>query len=148
MSIPQTILDIAEICAQHGLKQLVLSPGSRNAPLTLAFNRHTAFKKYIISDERAAAYLAIGIAQSMNLPAILVSTSGTAVLNYGPAIAEAHYQQIPLLVITADRPPEWIDQNDGQAVRQKMYLRITQRKVSNCQLTYLILMLSGRFTEY
>jgi len=119
LSIPQTILDIAEICAQHGLNQLILSPGSRNAPLTFAFHRHSAFTKYLISDERSAGYLALGIAQSSNLPAILVSTSGTAVLNYGPAIAEAHYQHVPLLVLTADRPPEWIDQNDGQAIRQK-----------------------------
>ena len=118
MSIPQTILDIPEICAKHKLGKLVLSPGSRNAPLTLAFNRHPSFNPLVISDERAAGYLALGISQSDKLPAILLSTSGTAALNYGPAIAEAYYQNTPLLILTADRPPEWIDQNDGQAIRQ------------------------------
>ncbi len=119
MSNSQTILDIAEICAQQGVNKLILSSGSRNAPLTLAFSRHSGFCNYLISDERVAGYVALGIAQSLKRPAILLCTSGTAVLNLGPAIAEAYYQHIPLLVLTADRPPEWIDQNDGQAIRQR-----------------------------
>jgi 2-succinyl-5-enolpyruvyl-6-hydroxy-3-cyclohexene-1-carboxylate synthase len=119
VSISQTILDIAEICAQQQITKLILSSGSRNAPLTLAFSRHPAISTRLISDERVAGYVALGIAQSLKEPAILLSTSGTAVLNFGPAIAEAYYQHIPLLVFTADRPPEWIDQNDGQAIRQR-----------------------------
>lgn len=119
MSISQTILDIAEICAQHGVKHLVVSPGSRNAPLTLAFSRHASINTRVISDERSAGYIALGIAKSLKQPVILLCTSGTAALNFGPAITEAFYQNVPLLVFTADRPPEWIDQNDGQSVRQR-----------------------------
>ncbi len=118
MSVSQTILNIAEICARHEIKQLVLSPGSRNAPLLLAFSRHPKIKIRVIPDERSAAYVALGMAQSTGQPVILLSTSGTAALNFGPAIAEAYYQSIPLLVFTADRPPEWVDQNDGQSIRQ------------------------------
>ena len=70
-------------------------------------------------DERAAGFMALGLAQQTRTPVGLVCTSGTAVLNYGPAVAEAFYQQIPLLVFTADRPPEWIDQQDGQTIRQQ-----------------------------
>ena len=118
MSVSQTTLDIAEICVQQGVTQLVMSPGSRNAPLALAFHRHPKITARIIPDERAAGYMALGISQSIRQPVLLLSTSGTAGLNYGPAIAEAYYQQVPLLIFTADRPPEWIDQKDGQAIRQ------------------------------
>ena len=119
MSLPQSIIDIAEICARQGVRQLIMSPGSRNAPLVLAFNRHPEINTTVIPDERAAGYIGLGMAQALSQPVLLVCTSGTAVLNYGPAIAEAYYQQVPLIVITADRPPEWIDQKDGQAVRQR-----------------------------
>ncbi|GAB4192178.1 MAG: 2-succinyl-5-enolpyruvyl-6-hydroxy-3-cyclohexene-1-carboxylic-acid synthase [Thermoflexibacter sp.] len=115
----QPIINIAEICSQHGLKQVVLSPGSRCAPLTIAFARHPEISTYIIPDERSAAFIALGMAQQLNQPLALLCTSGSAGLNYYPAIAEAYYQQIPLLVLTADRPPEWIDQADGQTIRQK-----------------------------
>ena len=118
MNVPQAIINIAEICAQHQLHQVVLSPGSRNAPLTLSFSRHSDLEITVIADERSAGYVALGMAQQLNKPVVLVCTSGTAVLNYGPAIAEAFYQQVPLLVLTADRPPEWIDQQDGQTIRQ------------------------------
>jgi len=115
----QPIFDIAEICYQHGLTQVVLSPGSRCAPLTLAFSRHPQINVRTVSDERAAAFIGLGIAQVSKNPTILVCTSGTAAYNYAPAVAEAFYQQVPLLVITADRPPEWIDQLDGQTIRQE-----------------------------
>ena len=123
LSVSQAILDIAEICAQHGVQDLILSPGSRNAPLTLAFNRHPQIEVKLVSDERSAGYIALGVAQSRKQPVILLCTSGTAALNYGPAIAEAYYQKVPLLVITADRPPEWIDQNDGQSIRQRNWFQ-------------------------
>ena len=128
MSVPQTILDIAEICVQHGVTQLIMSPGSRNAPLALALHRHAEITTRVVPDERAAGYIALGISQSINRPVILLSTSGTAGLNYSPAIAEAYYQQVPLIVFTADRPPEWIDQNDGQAIRQhRVFANHTKR---------------------
>jgi len=117
----QAVYNIAEICARHGLTDVVLSPGSRSAPLTIAFARHPAFvgKVKVIPDERAAAFIALGIAQATRRPVVLVCTSGSAGLNYAPAVAEAFFQQVPLLILTADRPPEWIDQLDGQTIRQQ-----------------------------
>ena len=116
----QAVYNIAEICARHGITDVVLSPGSRSAPLTLAFARHPAFRGRVrvVPDERAAAFIGLGIAQATGRPVVLVCTSGTAGLNYAPAVAEAFFQQIPLLILTADRPPEWIDQLDGQTIRQ------------------------------
>ena len=116
--ILQPILDLASICAQNGVKHVILSPGSRCAPLTLAFARHPDIHCRTIADERSAAFIALGMAQQLGKPVVLVCTSGSAALNYGPAVAEAYFQQIPLLVITADRPAEWIDQWDGQTIRQ------------------------------
>ena len=101
------------------MREVILSPGSRCAPLTLAFTRHPNIRTRTISDERSAAFIALGMAQQLKQPVVLVCTSGTAAYNYAPAIAEAYFQQIPLLVLTADRPPEWIDQLDGQTIRQQ-----------------------------
>jgi 2-succinyl-5-enolpyruvyl-6-hydroxy-3-cyclohexene-1-carboxylate synthase len=117
----QAVFNIAEICAQHGITDVILSPGSRSAPLTLAFARHPAYrgKLRVVPDERTAAFIGLGIAQATRRPVVLVCTSGTAGLNYAPAVAEAFFQQLPLLVLTADRPPEWIDQLDGQTIRQR-----------------------------
>jgi 2-succinyl-5-enolpyruvyl-6-hydroxy-3-cyclohexene-1-carboxylate synthase len=117
----QAVFNIAEICAQHGITDVILSPGSRSAPLTLAFARHPAYRGRlrVVPDERVAAFIGLGIAQATRRPVVLVCTSGTAGLNYAPAVAEAFFQQIPLLVLTADRPPEWIDQLDGQTIRQR-----------------------------
>lgn len=98
---------------------MVLSPGSRCAPLTIAFARHPKLKVRTVSDERSAAFIALGMALTTCKPTVLVCTSGTAALNYAPAVAEAFFQQVPLLVLTADRPPEWIDQLDGQTIRQQ-----------------------------
>ncbi|MVN77141.1 2-succinyl-5-enolpyruvyl-6-hydroxy-3-cyclohexene-1-carboxylic-acid synthase [Hymenobacter sp. HMF4947] len=121
MNSLQAVFNIAEICAQHGITDVILSPGSRSAPLTLAFARHPAYrgKLRVVPDERAAAFIGLGIAQATRRPVALVCTSGTAGLNYAPAVAEAYFQQLPLLVLTADRPPEWIDQLDGQTIRQR-----------------------------
>jgi 2-succinyl-5-enolpyruvyl-6-hydroxy-3-cyclohexene-1-carboxylate synthase len=115
----QSIVKIPEICARKQLVNIIISPGSRSAPLALAFVRHSNMRCKTIVDERSAAYIALGMAQQTGKPAGLVCTSGTAVLNYAPAVAEAYYQRIPLVIFTADRPPEWIDQNDGQTVHQQ-----------------------------
>ena len=115
----QPINDLAEICARLGVRDAVLSPGSRCAPLTLAFVRQPDIRTWTVSDERAAAFIGLGMAQQTGRPVVLVCTSGTAAYNYAPAVAEAFYQQIPLLVLTADRPPEWVDQQDGQTIRQQ-----------------------------
>lgn len=112
------VRDLVEICAAKGIQHVVISPGSRNAPLTISFNRHPAFECHTIVDERCAAFFAMGIAQQTKTPVVICCTSGSAALNYAPAIVEAYYQKIPLLVLTADRPTEWIDQMDGQTIRQ------------------------------
>src|SRR5271169_1123657 len=110
---------LVELLAAKGIiEYAILSPGSRNAPLIYAFVAKKEIKCISIVDERSAAFFALGIAQQTRLPVSLVCTSGTAVLNYAPAIAEAYYQKIPMLIITADRPPEWIDKDDGQTIRQ------------------------------
>lgn len=106
------------ICAKKGIEHAILSPGSRCAPLTLAFARHPEIHARTISDERSAAFMALGMAQQLGQPVVLVCTSGSAALNYFPAVAEAFFQQVPLLILTADRPSEWIDQWDGQTIFQ------------------------------
>lgn len=115
----QPIFDIAEICAQQGIVNAILCPGSRCAPLTLTFTSHPKINTKTVSDERSAAFIGLGMAQQTKLPTVLVCTSGSAAYNFAPAVAEAFFQQIPLLIITADRPTEWIDQWDGQTIRQQ-----------------------------
>lgn len=114
----QSIYDIAEICVRKGVTEVVLCPGSRCAPLTLAFTRHPRINARTFSDERSAGFIALGMAQSKQTPVVIVCTSGTAVYNLAPAIAEAFFSHTPLLVITADRPAEWIAQHDGQTIYQ------------------------------
>lgn len=110
---------LAEIFAQKGLQDIVISPGSRNAPIILSFAQHPKIKAISIVDERSAAFFALGMAQHTKQTIAIACTSGSAALNYAPAIAEAYYQKIPLLILTADRPAEIIDQGDGQTIRQK-----------------------------
>lgn len=114
----QIIHHIVQICVSKGVKYAVLSPGSRSAPLALSFIRNKGIKSIIINDERSAAYVALGIAQNTGQPVVLVCTSGTAALNYTPAIAEAFFQKFPLIVFTADRPAEWIGQGENQTIFQ------------------------------
>tara|TARA_R110000868_G_scaffold108031_7_gene295210 strand:- start:18680 stop:20341 length:1662 start_codon:yes stop_codon:yes gene_type:complete len=110
---------IIQTCLGKGITTIVISPGSRNAPLTIGFSNNPAFKCYSIADERSAAFFALGIAQQTKQPVALVCTSGSALLNYYPAFAEAFYSQIPLIVISADRPQSKIDIGDGQTIRQE-----------------------------
>jgi 2-succinyl-5-enolpyruvyl-6-hydroxy-3-cyclohexene-1-carboxylate synthase len=118
MPLLQPILDIAEILSRKGVTRAVISPGSRNAHLTIALARHQQIQTYSISDERSAAFVAMGMAQTLKQPVAIVCTSGSAAYNYAPAVAEAFFQQIPLVVLTADRPKEWIHQHDGQTIYQ------------------------------
>ncbi|RED27157.1 2-succinyl-5-enolpyruvyl-6-hydroxy-3-cyclohexene-1-carboxylate synthase [Flavobacterium cutihirudinis] len=110
---------IIEICLAKGITNIIISPGSRNAPLTIGFAQNPNFTSYSIADERCAAFFALGIAQQTKKPTALVCTSGSALLNYYPAVAEAFYSQIPLIVISADRPQSKIDIGDGQTIRQE-----------------------------
>lgn len=109
---------VVSVCKNAQIQHIVISPGSRNAPLTLGFTNDSFFKIYSIVDERCASFFALGIAQQLQKPVALVCTSGSALLNYYPAIAEAYYSHIPLLVISADRPANFIDIGDGQTIRQ------------------------------
>lgn len=110
---------IIQICLAKGIKNIIISPGSRNAPLTIGFVKNPEFKCYSITDERCAAFFALGIAQQTQKPTAVICTSGSALLNYYPAFAEAFYSQIPLIVISADRPQSKIDIGDGQTIRQE-----------------------------
>ncbi len=110
---------ILEIFLAKGITNIIISPGSRNAPLTIGFASNPAFQCYSIADERSAGFFALGIAQQTKQPVALVCTSGSALLNYYPAIAEAFYSQIPLVVLSADRPQSKIDIGDGQTIRQE-----------------------------
>lgn len=110
---------IIEICKAKGVHDIIISPGSRNAPLTIGFTNHPDFTCYSIADERCAGFFALGIAQQKQKPVAVVCTSGSALLNYYPALAEAFYSQIPFVVISADRPHDKIDIGDGQTIRQE-----------------------------
>jgi 2-succinyl-5-enolpyruvyl-6-hydroxy-3-cyclohexene-1-carboxylate synthase len=110
---------IAYICAQHGVGHAIVCPGSRSAPLTLAFARNKQIETRIFSDERSAAFIALGLAQQTQRAVALVCTSGSAAYNFAPAVTEAFYSHVPLLIFTADRPTEWVDQLDGQTIRQQ-----------------------------
>ncbi|NRD19955.1 2-succinyl-5-enolpyruvyl-6-hydroxy-3-cyclohexene-1-carboxylic-acid synthase [Winogradskyella eckloniae] len=110
---------VTTLCKTHNVKHIVISPGSRNAPLNIGFTHDDFFKCYSIVDERCAAFFALGIAQQIKAPVAIVCTSGSALLNYYPAIAEAFYSNIPLVVLSADRPKHLIDIGDGQTIKQK-----------------------------
>lgn len=114
----QHIVDLVEICRLKGIHQVVISPGSRNAALIRLFASQSEFQLHSIVDERSAAFYGLGIALATKQPVGLLCTSGTAVLNYAPALAEAYYRRIPLIAITADRPEHLVDQQDNQTIRQ------------------------------
>ena len=109
---------IIQRCQAHNIKHIVISPGSRNAPLTIGFTANDFFECYSIIDERSAGFFALGIAQQLQQPVALVCTSGSALVNYYPAVVEAFYSRIPLVVISADRPDHLINIGDGQTITQ------------------------------
>ena len=110
---------VISACAQFHIETVVISPGSRNAPLTIGFSNHKEIETLSVVDERCAAFFALGIAQQTQKPVAILCTSGSALLNYYPAVAEAFYSNIPLVVISADRPKHLIDIGDGQTIRQE-----------------------------
>lgn len=107
-----------DVMTQHGVKDVVCSPGTRNTPLLLAVASRPELRPHVVVDERSAAFMALGISSVSRKPVMLICTSGTALLNYAPAVAEAFYQSVPLIVVSADRPAQWIDQDDSQTLRQ------------------------------
>ncbi len=109
---------LACLLADAGVTRWMVSPGSRNAPLVASMVKHGGFDLHSFPDERVAAFAALGAAQGPRYPVGVICTSGTAAANLYPAVCEAYYQRIPLLILTADRPPELIDQWDGQTIHQ------------------------------
>jgi 2-succinyl-5-enolpyruvyl-6-hydroxy-3-cyclohexene-1-carboxylate synthase len=119
----QHIVDLVEICRRKDIKYVVVSPGSRNAPIIKQILSNSSFRVHSIVDERSAAFFGLGLSIATHEPVILVCTSGSAGLNYAPALAEAFYQHVPLVAITADRPPWLIGQQDNQSIRQDEMFR-------------------------
>ena len=114
----KNILQLVALLEAHGVTKIVLCPGSRNITLVHTLSTHPSFKCYSVTDERSAGFFAIGLALNGGAPAAVCCTSGTALLNLHPAVAEAFYQNVPLVVISADRPAAWIGQMDGQTLPQ------------------------------
>jgi len=114
---------IVYACEKNGVETVIISPGSRNAPLIIGFHNNPKIECLSIVDERSAGFFALGIAQQTQNPVALVCTSGSALLNYYPAIAEAYFSHIPLLVLSADRPEYLLNIGDGQTINQKDVFR-------------------------
>ena len=135
MNYPEIPLaqSVLQLFKAKNICHIVISPGSRNAPLTIGFSSDDFFQCYSIADERSAAFFALGMARQLNETVALLCTSGSAVLNYYPAVAEAFYSQIPLIVCSADRPLSKIDIGDGQTIRQQNVL--SNHTVFNANLT-------------
>ena len=110
---------VTKLCLDKGIDHIVISPGSRNAALTIGFTGNESFSNFSIVDERCAAFFALGLAQQLQRPVALVCTSGSALLNYYPAIAEAYYSDVPLVVLSADRPAHLLEIGDGQTIKQE-----------------------------
>ena len=114
----RNVLELVALLKEHGVSDVVLCPGSRNVPLVQTMSHLGWFNCYPVTDERSAGFFALGLALRNKRPAVVCCTSGTALLNIHPAVAEAYYQQVPLIVISADRPEAWIGQMDGQTLVQ------------------------------
>ncbi len=112
---------LVETLVRSGVTQAVISPGSRSTPLTMAFARHPQIEAIPVLDERSAGFFALGLAKQQGRPTVLVCTSGTAGANYFPAVIEAQESGVPLIVITADRPPEMRDCSSGQTIDQQKF---------------------------
>ncbi|MFN2422368.1 MAG: 2-succinyl-5-enolpyruvyl-6-hydroxy-3-cyclohexene-1-carboxylic-acid synthase [Cryomorphaceae bacterium] len=102
-----------------GVRDVIICPGSRNAPFTISFSRSGLFRCHSIADERVAGFYALGMALATKRPVLVVCTSGSAGINLGPALAEAFYLKAPVVAVTADRPTAWVDQGNGQTIRQE-----------------------------
>lgn len=109
---------LTSLLIRHGIRHAVVCPGSRNAPIVHNLNECEEIHCHAVTDERSAGFYALGLALAVEKPVAVCVTSGSAVLNVMPAVAEAYYQRVPMVVISADRPMAWIDQQDGQTLPQ------------------------------
>lgn len=119
ISNKKSVIYLLSLCKQLEIKDIVICPGSRNLPLILSFSSDPFFQCHSCIDERVAGFVALGITKSTQKPAIVITTSGSAAINLGPAMAEAYYQHAPLIAITADRPIELINKGENQTIIQK-----------------------------
>ncbi|MBD8083185.1 2-succinyl-5-enolpyruvyl-6-hydroxy-3-cyclohexene-1-carboxylic-acid synthase [Chryseobacterium caseinilyticum] len=117
-SSKRSVQVLAHLLQQYGISDIIISPGSRNAPLAIHFSEIDSFNCFSIVDERSAAFVGMGMAISEKKPVVITCTSGSAAANYYPAVTEAFYSNIPLLILTADRPTDYTDIFDGQTIRQ------------------------------
>ena len=122
---------LTTLLVAHGVKRAVVCPGSRNAPIVHNLVKSGAICCYPVTDERSAGFYALGMALLSGDAVAVCVTSGSALLNVLPAVAEAYYQHVPLIVISADRPLAWIDQQDGQTIRQQNALTDFVKKAVN-----------------
>lgn len=127
----KNILQLTALLRAHGIRRIVICPGSRNIPLAQTFANVPEFVCYPMTDERSAGFFALGLALHDGAPVAVCCTSGTALLNLHPAVAEAFYQQVPLVVISADRPAAWIGQMDGQTLPQPGVFGTLVKKSAN-----------------
>ena len=122
---------LTSLLVAHGIHHAVVCPGSRNAAIVHNLNECPDIQCYPVTDERSAGFYALGMTQALKEPVVVCVTSGTALLNLAPAVAEAYYQHQPVVVISADRPQQWIDQLDGQTLPQPDALgRFVKKAVS------------------
>ena len=117
-SAKENVNILTALLVSYGVRHAVVCPGSRNAPMVHNLNECPDIECYPVTDERSAGFYALGMSLCLCEPVAVCVTSGTALLNLAPAVAEAYYQHVPLIVISADRPPQWIDQLDGQTLPQ------------------------------
>ena len=130
-SSKQNVNILTSLLVKHGVRYAVVCPGSRNSPIVHNLNECPEIECYGVTDERSAGFYALGMALTLCKPVAICVTSGTALLNVAPAVAEAFYQHVPLVVISADRPQQWIDQLDGQTLPQPDALgRFVKKAVS------------------
>ena len=128
----QHIYDLVSLCIKSGVQNVILCPGSRCAPLLLGFSHHPKINVVSVPDERSGGFIGLGIAQQTNTPVVLICTSGTAAQNFYPSVTEAFYQKNRLIILTADRPKEWIDQWDGQTIHQERLYEPHIKKSLSC----------------
>lgn len=109
---------LTALLVKSGIRKAVVCPGSRNSPIVHNLCECKQIECYSVTDERSAGFFALGVCLSEYEPVVVCVTSGTALLNVAPAVAEAYYQHLPLIIVSADRPQQWIDQSDGQTIHQ------------------------------
>ena len=119
---------LTALLLKHGVRHAVVCPGSRNSPIVHNLNECEEMNCYPVTDERSAGFYALGMCQALDQPVVVCVTSGSALLNVAPAAAEAYYQHLPLIIVSADRPIQWIDQLDGQTMQQTGALQNYVRK--------------------